>query len=314
MRPLLVLAGLLACTPSSAPDAAGTAPTKVAEPTPTAPPAAPPVTAECAAKVAAMRALFAQAPSSPVVINTPPGVELPTTTSAGGPITDGTPLFVSAAGEFELYTQRYPSITAVQQALAEEFDMARTLAERQGQPFAPALLLVADARAPASAIGKLAAALPPETRFVLIANLAGDTVPTPPPTPESVRAVLADTPVEVRSQELANVIAPALGTCKAARDAFGAVADTTADQRSKVLFDRLPTAVETCRCEGLDVETLTAAVWGMTGKFEPDKRALPLALTRDPKAEAAKLPANATVADLTRLAETRGDAPFRLAP
>lgn len=299
MRQLLALAAILACTPAPAPEKP--APAKPAEPEP--------VPVDCAGRVAAMRALFAHRPDSPIVINIRPDVALPTT-DRGEPIADGIPLFTFADGSFELDARPLPSVDAAHEALTEQFELAQTLAERQGQPFEPRLLLVADARTPAAALRELAGRLPPGTRYALIADVAGDTVPPPPPTPEPVREALAAPPAE-RSQKLADLLTPAVGSCTALQKVFEAIAATTADKRDDVLFDGLPTAVETCRCQGIDLDTLVAVTWAMSGKTSPDRRALSLPLTADPKAEAVKLPATATVADLVPLAGP-GKPPFRL--
>lgn len=272
-----------------------------------------PTKEDCATRVAAMRALFAQAPADPTIFLQPPaGLALPTT-SRGEPHGDGLPIFVHADGRAEFDAQPYPSLAAVQGTLTAELETGRTLSERMGKPFAPVVQLVADARAPLPVLVGFAEALPPEVKLQLLAELAGDTVPPPPPTPPAVRDALAAPAREV-SFRLAEVLAPALGTCAPAKQTFEAVATAPFDQRTRILVDGLTAAVETCRCEGLDLDTVVAGVWTMIGKTAPARRTLALAPSRDPAVELAPLPADATVADLVEFLETRGAAPFRLAP
>ena len=76
--------------------------------------------------------------------------------------------------------------------------------------------------------------------------------------------------------------------------------------------DGVPPAVLSCRCESVDVEALTAILWHSAGKKAPARRLLPLCLRQDRGARAVRLPANATGADLARLAEERAGRPFRL--
>lgn len=290
LRPALILAGLLALT------AACNSAAKQA----------------CAAKVATMRALFAQGPGEMLVINTPAGMQLPVS-ARGAAVDDGLPLFVHADGTFNFNNEAFATVAAVNVPLTDEFDKANQLGESMGKPWQPRLLLVADQRAPASAIVELAALVPPATRLLLIANLEGDTAPAPPPMPPAVEAALK-VPADQRAYALAELLKPAIGSCAAIRETFDAVAATSSDQRSKVLFDGLPAALEKCGCDGVDVDTLFSVVWSMSGKTEPTRRQLVLPLAQDPAAETIELPTNATAAELVRLAETRDGKPFRLAP
>lgn len=266
----------------------------------------------CAAKVSTMRALFAQGPGEMFVINTPPGMQLPVS-ARGVTVEDGLPLFVNADGTFNLNNEPFATVAAVNVPLTDEFDNATQLAENTGKPSQPRLLLVADQRAPASAILELAAVVPPATRLLLIANLEGDAPPAPPAMPPAVAAALK-VPADQRSFALAELLKPAIGGCAAIRETFDAVATTSSDQRSKVLLDGLPAALEKCSCDGVDVDTLLSVVWSMAGKTAATRRQLVLPLVQDPAAEAVDLPASATAGELVRLAETRDGKPFRLAP
>ena len=290
VRPALVLVGLLALTPgcnSAAKEA-------------------------CAARVSTMRALFAHGPGEMVVINTLPGMQLPVS-ARGAAVDDGLPLFVNADGTFNFNNEPFATAAAVNVPLADEYDKATQLAANTGMPWQPRLLIVADQRAPASAILELAAALPSATRLLLIVNLEGDTPPPLPPMPPAVEAALK-VPADQRAYALAELLKPAIGSCAAIREAFDAVATTSSDQRSKVLLDALPAALEECSCDGVDVDTLLSVVWMMTGKTEATRRQLVLPLAQDPAAEAVELPASATAAELVRLAESRDGKPFRLTP
>jgi len=266
---------------------------------------------ECAARVEAMRTLFAHGPGEPVFVDTS-GLQLPV--AAGGAVLeDGIPMTVEAGGGFRFDNQVFATVAEVMVPLTEEYDKARQLGENLGKPWQPRLMVVADQRAPASAILELAAALPSATRIVVVAELAGDVPPTPPPQPAAVAEALK-VPADQRSYALAELITKAIGGCEPLRGAFAAVADTTADQRSQVLLAGLPGALEQCGCDGVDVETLISAVWSMAGKTEPAQRQHALALVQDPAAEQVALAATASAADLVRLAVTRAGKPFRVAP
>lgn len=304
-----MFAALLACTPG--------VPATQVEVTPTVATksAASPTTlvpTDCATKVAAMRALFADGPAEMTMINTLAGMQLPES-KRGAPLEDWMPIFIRADGSFDLGGQSFTEITAVHEVLTEEFDKAIVLGENIGRPWSPRMAIVADARASAAVIRELAGRLPPATQLALVVNRAGDTIPIPPPIPAAVTAALV-VRADERSQNLAALLTTAIGSCAAISDVFNAVASTTSDLRGKTLFDGLPGAVEKCRCEGVDVETLVAVVWSMGGKSEPDKRQLALQFARAPAAEAVALPANATVRDLVALAEARDPMPLSIAP
>jgi len=285
LRSLLLLAGLLACTPTATPDV-------------------------CAAKVAAMRTLFAQGPGGPIYFWRPEGLELPVSGHGADNFEDGMPVYIRADGGFEYTAGTVLTLAALTEVLDEELGRGMQLAENLGEPWQPRLLLIADARARASVLRDLAAVVPPTTAFVLIATVAGDTVPVGPPRPAVVQDALAQ---QQQPMKLFEVITAAMGPCTALADFFQAVTTTSADQRNKFFLDGLPGAVETCRCEGVDVETLVAAVWAMSGKQALDVRQLPLPLAREAAGEAVDVPADATVLELARLVEGPDRKPLRIA-
>lgn len=308
LRGALLFTGLLACTPAA--PAAKVEPTRT-EPTSTDATKTAPST-ECTAKVAAMRTLFAHGPGDPPVVNPLEGTQLPET-SRGAPIVEGFPLFIRADGSFDFNGQSFATVAALDEVLTEDFDRGMQLAKNMDRPWQPRLLLVADARAPATVIRDLAATVPLETTFAVIATLAGDTVPTAPPIPAPVQEALV-VRADLRSQKLAELLTTAIGSCTPAADVFQAVATTTSDNRSKVLLDGLPGAIEACRCEGIDVETVTAVVWSMSGKLGPDMREIGIPLAGSREAAVVLVPATATISDLVRLADAQPTAkPFRFA-
>lgn len=285
-RTASLLALLSACTPKAAPS-------------------------ECAARVAAMRALFAHGAGPPIAIYPAEGGRFPAS-SRGVAITDGLPVHLRRDGSFEL-SGAVHTAEGLAAALADEFDKARQLRENLGQPLTPIrLLIAADARAPLRALVELTGMVAPDTPLALIVDLAGDTVPTPPPIPPAVQAVLRDSAAQFRSQRIAELITPSLAGCPALGEVFEAVATTTSDTRAQVLLDRLPGALERCDCAGVDVDTLLAVTWTMSGKTEVEKRELPLPLSRDPNSEAVALAADATVEDLVPVLEARGARPFHV--
>ena len=119
-------------------------------------------------------------------------------------------------------------------------------------------------------------------------------------------------PTEERAGKIADISRPAIGSCAAISRVFDDVATTTSDLRGKTLFDGLPAAIEQCKCEGIDVDTLVAAVWATGGKTQPSTRGLLLPLSREPGVEAVALPAAATTRDLIQIAEARGGKPFQV--
>jgi len=286
MRIMLILAGLLACTPG--------------------------VSEECAAKVAAARTLFAHG-GEVAVLFAQPGMQL-AESSHGAAIEDGIPVYVREDGSFlvDLRTP-LPTVAAAHEALQEELDKAMTLAENTGQPWSQRLLLVPDARAPASAILDLAALLPPTLRLIVIVDLTGDVVPPAPPMSDAVKAA-TESPFPERTYRTADLLTPAIGTCAPVREVFDAVTTTTSDLRGKTLLDGLPGAIERCGCQGVDVDTLVSAAWAMVGKHQPSKRGLALPLSREPGAELVELPANARTSDLVLMIEKRDGKPFRVTP
>ena len=284
MRIMLLFAGLLACTPG--------------------------VSEECAAKVAAARTLFAHG-GEVVMIHAPPGMQL-AESSRGVAIEDGILIYVREDGSFTVdISTPLPTVAAAHEALQEEFDRATTLAENTGRPWSARLLIVAEARAPASAILDLAALVPPTVRLILVVDLAGDVVPPAPPKSDAVKAAIA-VPLEERASRTANLLTPAIGTCAPVREVFDAVATTSSDLRGKTMFDGLPGAIERCGCQGVDVDTLVSVVWAMAGKTHPSKRSLTLPLSREPGAELVELPANARTSDLVLMIEKRDGKPFRV--
>lgn len=294
-----VTTGLLACTTST--------PSPAAEDKN----AAPAPTAGCSEKVAEMRALFSQVSGEPSFINPVEGMQLPES-SQGAAIEEGFPLFVLADGSYQFNGAAKPSVDALKEQLTDEFDKGSMLAERMGNTFSPHLLLVADVRAPAAAVLALGPIVPPGTKFTLIATLAGDIVPPPPPYPPALVDVLKNSPAERRSIDLARLLEAAIGSCEPIKQVFQDVATTSSDKRTPTLLSGLPDAVEKCRCEGIDLEMLLGATWATAGKTEKSMRALALALSFDAGAEEVTLPAAATLTDLVRLAEQRGASPFRL--
>jgi hypothetical protein len=272
--------------------------------------APPPGGKDCPTRVAEVRALFAAGADDWTGISPATGMQL-AESSRGGPLAEGIPVFVRADGSYEFEANAYADIAALRGPLADNLDKALTLAANLGRPASGSVLLVADARAPASAVVALTAAVPPEVRFALVVNLAGDIVPPGPPMPAAVQAAL-NVPAEARSRAIAELMTPAIGTCKALSDLFGAVATVDADQRGATLVAGLPAAIEQCNCEGLDLDTVISLIWNMSGKTAVSQRAIPLSLSGDPAAAAVTVPAGASFRDLVELVEARGAAPMRL--
>ena len=157
-----------------------------------------------------------------------------------------------------------------------------------------------------------AALLRAEVTLSQVVQLAGDTAPPAPPAPAAVKKIFDEPRADRRAMELARTLETAIGSCKPIADLFARLAVMDLVSRGQTLLDGLPGAVEACKCEGIDLDVLVSGVWQMTGKTSPSKRQLPLALSRDARAEQERLPANATAAYLARVVEARGATPFRL--
>ena len=259
-----MFAALLACTPGVPATQVEVTPTvatkSAASPT-------TPVPTDCATKVAAMRALFADGPAEMTMINTLAGMQLPES-KRGALLEDWMPIFIRADGSFDFGGQSFTEITAVHEVLTEEFDKAIVLGENIGRPWSPRMAIVADARASAAVIRELAGRLPPATQLALVVNRAGDTIPIAPPIPAAVTAALV-VRADERSQNLAALLTTAIGSCAAISDVFNAVASTTSDLRGKTLFDGLPGAERFALCLAGDCAAMSGeydSLWLQLGQ------------------------------------------------
>jgi len=288
VRVTLLLAGVLACAP------AGPAPAT-----------------ECDAKVEAMRTLFARGLVDPYEILTLPGMQLPVS-RRGAPLGEGIALFIRADGSFHFDNTPFADLAALRVRLSEEVDISVQIGENSGRPWRGHFNLMADARAPVSALFGFAEALPLGTTYALVVSVADDFVPVPPPVPATLRLAL-QLPFDERSWRMGGITNAVSGSCTALHEVFGAVADTPVDLRGKLVFDDVPTALATCKCEGVDVEAVVAFVWSISGKTEPAKRQFKLPLTGDPAAGSVMFQVGETMAGLVDFAEVQ-DRPFRIVP
>lgn len=289
VRVALLVAGVLACAPAGP---------------------APPT--ECDVKVEAMRTLFARGLVDPYEILTPPGIQLPVS-RRGAPLGEGIALFIRADGSFQFDNTPFADLAALQGRLSEELGRAVQFAEDTGRRWTGHFNLMADARAPVSALFGFAEAMPPGMSYALVVSVADDFVPVPPPVPAALQPVLQLSDDE-RSWQMGGIMNAATGSCTALREVFGSIATATVDLRGKLLFDDVPTALATCKCEGVDVETVVAVVWSINGKTEPAKRQFKLALTGDPAAGSVMFPVGETMARLVDYAEVNADRSFRILP
>jgi len=311
-RASLGVALLAACAQESAIPAPPAAATAVAPSAPAAAPAS--AVQDCASRVAGMRDVFASGPAEPVIIPLLAGMELPDSRD-GTAITDGLPIYILADGSFNYNATPLAAVTDAEARIKQDLVHAQAFAEARERPFHPTLLLIVDRRAPISVIDALARSLPVTMNYAQVVDLSGDGVPPPPPIPAWVDAAyntadLVDA-ADYQERRVA-AISRAIGSCDAVREAFAAAADASFEDRERALIGRVPPAVLRCRCESVDVEALTAILWHSAGKKAPARRLLPLRLRQDRGARSVRLPANATGADLARLAEERAGRPFRL--
>lgn len=274
-----------------------------------------PVAGTCEARVAVMCEVLARVPRDPrdAAMVVPEGLQ-PIPLTGGKMIEDGVLLVIHADGSFQFGDVKYADFAALKRPLTDEFDNAATLAKELKQPFAATLLLLFDERAPITDLPALAAALPREVSYGLVVTLGGERVPPPPPGPAWVQAALAPTDSNERTMSVIEAVDRAIGGCSAIRGVLHAVTEARVADRIATLVDRLPGAVHTCGCEGVDVEALTAIVWGMHGQRWPRTRVLSIPISHDPKVARLDLPSTATAKDLAAQLAMHDREPFRLAP
>lgn len=104
-------------------------------------------------------------------------------------------------------------------------------------------------------------------------------------------------------------------TCPEFRPLLTRTAFAAPAAREHELLTAAPDLALACKCDGVDVEGLTAATWQRLRPDLPRLRLLPFNNGR-PDAAAVTLPVTARAADLVREAESRGDTPthYLLAP
>jgi hypothetical protein len=308
MRLLAGLFAVSACTSTASP------------PTPTASAESTAVGRACGERVAAMRAGFAGMTKLRRTIDLPDGMQLPAS-DHGTAMGDATfLLFVRADGTFVLDGEPVATVEAVTRPLLaelarlnEEWEPAPPIAPQATSKFALVIFLALDARAPLTPVVALVEALPKETNFWQVVDLAdAPEGPAGPAWVDETLAAIRTLPPPERSMEVARAIERAIGGCASLQDDFDLIATGDPEQRGVLLAHTLPLSVERCRCEGVDVEGLTTIVWATAGGEWVRKRQLPLAFSRDEAASAVILPVNANGADLAREAAVRGLRPFRL--
>lgn len=268
-----------------------------------------------------MRTAFAGMTELQRTIDLPDGMQIPAS-NLGMTVGEGTLLFVRADGTFVLDDQPVATVEAVTKLLVEQ--LAQMNDELNGPPdprfapqaesqFALVMLLVIDARAPLTHVVALIEALPKQTNYWQVVDLAGTAAgPAGPAWADETLIAARALPPPERATKLAPAIERAIGGCQALQDDFALIATAEPDSRRVLLADALPSSVEKCRCEGVDVEALMTIVWTTAGGQSVRKRKLPLVFAREPTAEALNLPSTANGADLAREAAARGMRPFRL--
>ncbi len=271
-----------------------------------------PVVGSCEARVASMREVLARMPRDimEAAIRVPEDVQ-PLALTGTDAMLDGIPVVLHADGRATFDNQAYPNIAAVEPRLRDELDKANALADNTGRPFTANLLLVLDERAPVGELVAMLDRLPEQVHPALVITLPGDRVPPPPPTPDWVRVALA-VPADERAHSVARAVEKTLGDCEPVRAVFKAVTDAAADERAGVLIDGMPGAVAACGCQGIDVEALTALLWGLNGRHDLRTRLLALELSRDPKALPVKLARDATGKRLAELVQLHRRDVYRL--
>lgn len=288
MRGGCLVALVLACNPAGEPSA-----------TTAAPPVTPAAGPDCAARVAAMRAALAHVASDAVVVPAQSYMQFPAS---------GRGQKVATQHAVWLYAEGTVGFERVRDGgLAEALPPLQAALARPG-----VVLLIADRRVATATIRGLVEGLPPATSYALAVQPTDYRARPSPPIPAWLAAAvdLTNIPRAEHPARLGDATDRALADCDAARDAYAG--PTASDVGMvEVLVRRVPAGLEACRCGAADVEALTAIVWTMVGNQGPTLGQIPLAVTRDPQAEAVTV---ATVGELAALAEARGERPFRLGP
>jgi hypothetical protein len=265
------------------------------------------LTPECTAKVAEMRAVFAQGPADRVAIEVPEGVTL-AEARGGERVEEGMTVAVLADGGLRFRGEAFATVPPYHAALSQA--LREYQAPGSDVPPPTQLGVIADGGAPASVIAAIAEGLPVGLELVLIVHLAGDTSPTPPPMSPAVAAGLAS---PNRHEAVLDLLIPPLSSCKLLKQAWNDAMMGDHELRGETLFAVIPETLEKCRCEEqTDVATLTAVIWAEYGRTGRTRRQLPVALVGDPAAEAVALAANATVRELVAIVEGRAGRPLRV--
>jgi hypothetical protein len=315
---LVATLALSACTstaPSSGP-AASAVPAASAAPDAPVVPGAPAVPAACRERLTWMRAVLAGLADVKTELELPDGMQLPAS-SQGEKIGFGTPLYVGADGTFVLDRAPVATIAAVAEELRPMYAPSAAI-RGPGEPEPPPrqmsieLLLVIDARAPLTWVTALVEALPANTKYWQV--VAGPGAPAGPAEPAWVGDVMTAVraaPRRERPTRFGEALERAYGSCTVQELSEAQMAELSS-RPGPLVAEVAPLQVELCRCEGVDVEGLTALIWQIAGGPTVHRRMVPLALSRDPGAEALVLRASANGGDLAREAAARGPRPFRL--
>ncbi len=225
-----------------------------------------PAAGSCEARVIAMREVLSHISRDPLEAAIPiPADFQPITLPGADPMPDGMPVFLHADGRFE-FDNAIADVAEVERRLQDEADKADMLTRATGEPASQwALLLLVDERAPIAGLVGLLSRLPARWRPGLVVTVADDRVPPAPPTPAWVHEALVPDS-NARTLAVGDAMRRAIGPCDAVGAVFRDIADAPPDDRNDMLVDRTPDAVQSCRCEGVDVEGVTAMLWALHGR------------------------------------------------
>lgn len=245
---------------------------------------------ECAQRIAAMRRTFEKIPAKAVaqVVIVEPGFPLPESTGGEVLRTRGPLVRIDAGGRASVEDGPPRDVDALIAEVAEHLtrpgqDRALYLAIAPTTPVAPHVGLL-------TALGEQAP-LRVLVREPASAALAAPTAS--PATAARLAAITTDDPLQ-KARLLADAMQAAVGTCKPLTTTFESLATVAPDRRQAELINAALAGAETCGCDVVDVDGLTALVWVLIMGDGPPLRWLPML----PGSAGAPVPATATGADL----------------
>jgi hypothetical protein len=269
----------------------------------------------CEPRVAEMRTSLSRVPDNP----SPPApdFDLPV-------VADGAELFASEGPALEIEGDVLrvdgrelgiePTITALGNLRTQWAQL------RPGTPVPDFLYIMIEKDTPmASAAPMLSALADADWKLRVVVSTGTDVTETEPshPIPEWLEmqtARLTTLGPSEQAMAMAALMGVALGGCGQALQAFSSLSSADFETRATLIREGLPSAVEACHCQALDIDALESLLIDAGGPAEGGLRWLALPLSAESSARRLRLGQNPTAARLAGVLATLRDreAPVRL--